>query len=215
MNDNMHIGLDKITTRVYREITRIFRRQTFRNMDIKKISILGNSLGGLVAKKLIVELKNGYYTLNENIKLRSFVTTVTPHMGIGGSYTPLNIVRQLISILILDKTGMDLMDQEILEKTETKEFFDIKFENRVDYCLSAFDLNVPFWSCTKGIVGGVQDKENIIDNVYYLNGKFVFIPLDTCLNHGNVVGKHLNNTLITWKQDKVLESMKHIRSQFE
>jgi hypothetical protein len=117
----------------------------------KKLSIIGNSLGGLVAKLLIVDLEKSIGTGNENIVLENFITLVTPHHGILGPFSIMNTIRVMVCALVCQlNLSRELLFSNIVEKTETSDFKRLAkmFTKRVSYTLSTFDTMVPFWSST-------------------------------------------------------------------
>lgn len=169
-NDIMNpiMGLRYSVNIIYNQIKDVICNNIKNITDPCRISIIGNSLGGLVAKLLIIKIHNeGLMELREmylqNIEYKNFITVVTPHMGISfpKHYSfidtlsdPLNYIRIVFSYFFLFWTGDDLRTTNLLNQTETPEFLSIArmFDNVVSYSLSTFDSNVPFFSSSRGFV---------------------------------------------------------------
>lgn len=150
MPGNMVEGLNRTAESAAKSIIDQIKQLHYSN--IKKISIIGNSLGGLVAKKVLEKIDNFNLDSQYHFEYENFVTLVTPHLGISGSYTPLNLIRLFISYFLWD-TGSNLRNPSLLAETETLEFKRIvmKFNKRANYVSNGIDLNVPAWSSRFGL----------------------------------------------------------------
>lgn len=237
--NNSFNGIEESANVIYRQVSQLIKTRTnnYGQGYLKELSLVGNSLGGLITKKLIVKLKSDLEFIPdfryangtvEKIKLQNFVTVVTPHYGIGMDETPFNLIRLFISYsLFRSQTMLDLRSNSIIEKTETNEFNDVlsKFKNKMNYVLTTFDLNVPFSSSIRCIACGFKESSILFPttkeivkttlNIDNIKLETVFVPINSLLNHGNVIGKHLNNQFVTWNRQEVLNSINHIKGNFQ
>lgn len=238
MRLNLYAGLESTTNHAFVQIANYL--ETTRNREIKKVSIIGHSLGGVVAKMLLVkisQLNRLDLTVND-IEYNNFITIATPHLGISGDYWPLNLIRILLTIPMV-YTGIDLRDTNLLNRTETNRFKEVvnKFNKRSNYVLSTLDLNVPAWSSrfdrdmelqydtinpkkeSKEKRAKLRNKLEDIRHLYMpindIHWDNYIVPIHTLLNHANIIGKYVHNSFVTWNQEEVINSMNHIRSQFK
>ncbi len=276
---NFYSGLDSSVNFTYNEIKdKLCKR--IKNYECK-ISIIGNSWGGLVAKLLIVKLKNLLLDKIDGerintITFENFITTVTPHFGIGKAYkyeegennakikatinaftfgyinkriligidtrSKYPFYDDLINGAIIDirillsyltsQTGRDLRDPEIFIRTETEEFRKIMmwFNSVINYSLFTYDLNVPDWSSIIGRYDTFKEiQEELITqnksldkdigcttkNMYDIHRIMCIVPINSFLNHGNLIGKHLDRSSITPNREEVENSIRHIRNWFK
>jgi hypothetical protein len=244
MSGTMWNGLNKITEQVAHDIVKHLNTKSMHYTQTYKLSIIGNSMGGLIAKKVLEKINETNEDIHYYFEHEHLIMVVTPHLGIGGDYGILNMIRLFFSYFMFD-TGSDLRDVNILNNTETEEFKKIakRFKSRSNYVLHNLDLNVPAWSSRFRV-----DTENLIkmerfkkhrfcseEDEFYcgksksnfdqildipivhndLNWDTYVVPMHSLLNHGNVIGKHHNTWWITWYKEEVENSMKHIRSLFD
>jgi hypothetical protein len=260
MYRNMEVSLDLTTNVAYGIID-----EHIKDWDsVKSLSFIGNSLGGLISKKVLSKLSTKLESEAPHVKLENFINLVTPHHGIFGDFYPINLIRIFICTLLNSDLSLDLLGGNIINNTETQDFKRIVslFENRISYALSTFDSNVPFWSQTlQGPAINIDHKMKYDSPPYLFEGdslimsywsilrritqpspinsktkiieiplktiteikitsneidwKLVFVPINSLLNHGNIVGKHLHNDWITPNKKEVLDSIKHIKNNFK
>jgi len=81
-----------------------------KSIDLKRISIVGNSLGGLYARYAVNCLYNNYDGTVAGLSPHCFITIATPHLGIR-DFTYINLPLPLKEALsfALHTTGRDLM----------------------------------------------------------------------------------------------------------
>lgn len=188
---------------------------------IKKLSIIGNSMGGLVAKDLLYVLFQDpqVYRYTSSIKLDQFICTVTPHYGAQDENVILNTIRKTVATLFFSQTGHDLFSEETRPIPE-QDYYIKLFNKRISYVLSTFDTNVPYASASMNSHLKIGDSitETKVNHMG-LNWLFYTVPIHSGLPfnigaHGNIMGSHFNNEWITSNRTEVLESMNHIVAQF-
>ena len=193
------------------------------NKQINRISIIGNSFGGLIAKSMLYYLD--MYSTYKNITQENFINVVTPHLPIKGS-SPIDYIRWYLCYYLFKNAGKDLLGEYILYKSNDFEFKNYygdivkKYKKRISYGLNggleSYDINVPYYSYTAEL-NLTSNKSKIAENniIWHTSEwKFYTIPIFSLFSHGNAVGKHLNNRFVTWNKEQVIQSIKHIRNNF-
>lgn len=137
-------------------------------------SMLGHSLGGVIARYVLPDLLE-YWHKNRNnftVRLRQFITIGTPHLGIRrvGGNLPKNLWKNAVAWFSISKLGGEIPAQlhyeaEQLEDRDIQnpklpnvlllqmcfgKFYDalLKFETRTLVAVTHFDFSVPFPSAS-------------------------------------------------------------------
>lgn len=193
---------------------------------MKKISVVGHSLGGLYAKGLIIKMFENKL-IADDVKLMNFVTFSTPHYGACGrinhdlKWIPFiadvtyNLVKTHILKFCMDKIGWDLY--RVPMWINNTHVVINKFKNRINYVSVHFDRSVPFWSASMNLRGKLDDK-----NIKEYRTKFgksawrtYTVPLSPYhpFNHVNIVGKNLNG-IFTFHNDRIKKVIEHFNKWF-
>lgn len=170
-------GIEIIGYRTLLEIYQFIK--CFKDGPITKISVLGYSMGGLVARFVLGKMFGEYHDLFEGIEPQIFITMATPHLGVQ-FYNPrryffkglLQFCMKLIGSNIIGKSGRELFvvnkHNEILVKLGEGEYLEAlrKFKWRVAFANVNNDRSVAFYT------GFISDCDPFINTGNQL--KYVF-----------------------------------------
>jgi hypothetical protein len=183
--------------------------------DFESVSFFGMSLGGILAKMVVVHLKVLWHPL----ELETFVTVSTPHDGFEcGLFMSilLSFIPQPTVLHELYRYG------HTLERANAVMHYRAHwFSNGLNYMSSTYDDMVPIESSSLGLwdYSQLNTSNGIYEHDVHTqlgSWKFVFVPMTgTLRRHGNMIGKHVNNPFITWDREPALKSMQHIASNFK
>lgn len=170
-------GIEIIGIRTLVEIYQFIK--SFKDGSITKISVLGYSMGGLVARFVVGKMFGEYQDLFEGIEPQIFVTMATPHLGVQ-FYNPrryffkglLQFGIRLIGSNIIGKSGRELFvvdsSNDILVKLSKGEYLEAlrSFKWRVAFANVNNDRSVAFYT------GFISDRDPFISTGNQL--KYVF-----------------------------------------
>lgn len=200
----------------------------------KKLSIIGNSQGGIIGKLLIIGMSKYF----NKLKKINFITVATSHLGIGLNYVNHTTIGKggvlqwhyiipkcdwhdyiKYYLSFLTKSSNELANHLLYIKTENVFFINElqQFKHKINYILSGYDLNVPFWSSSYGAPNLKRDDHRIEYHNITLHGierEFYTVPIHSLLAHGTIIGKW-KNALFTWDRHLVDNSMEHISNRFK
>ncbi|CAR26696.1 hypothetical protein ZYGR_0H05190 [Zygosaccharomyces rouxii] len=190
-------GIEIIGYRTLLEIYQFIK--CFKDGPITKISVLGYSMGGLVARFVLGKMFGEYHDLFEGIEPQIFITMATPHLGVQ-FYNPkryffrglMQFGMRLIGSNIIGKSGRELFvvnkHNDILVRLGEGEYLDAlsKFKWRVAFANVNNDRSVAFYTgfisdCDPFINTGNQLKyafEEEIPGKNYTYGPPRIIDLD-------------------------------------
>lgn len=188
MNYNAIMSLEETTDWTYQVCKHHIKDWS----NVESLSFIGNSLGGLVAKKLLDRMSHELL-LHNHVKLENFITLVTPHKGIGNDFSLMNLLRMgVVMTLLNDHLAFSLLLGKRTEnEINTTLFLTMikKFKNKTSYALSSFDSNVPLWSATlQDINQGKKFYKSLThDGVVSLDRHKVkfFVASDDSLDNGD------------------------------
>ncbi|GAV52686.1 hypothetical protein ZYGR_0AG06770 [Zygosaccharomyces rouxii] len=164
----------------YRTLLEIYQFITsFKDGPITKISVLGYSMGGLVARFVLGKMFGEYRDLFEGIEPQIFITMATPHLGVQ-FYNPrryffkglLQCVMRLMGSNTIGKSGRELFVvnkyNDILVRLGKGEYLDAlsKFKWRVAFANVNNDRSVAFYT------GFISDCDPFINTGNQLNYVF-------------------------------------------
>lgn len=155
----------------YRTLLEIYQFITcFKDGPITKISVLGYSMGGLVARFVLGKMFGEYHDLFEGIEPQIFITMATPHLGVQfynprGSFLKglLQFGMRIIGCNIIGKSGRELFvvnkHNDILVKITKGEYLNAlrKFKWRIAFANVNNDRTVSFYT------GFISDCDPFID----------------------------------------------------
>lgn len=242
--------LNRQTNNIYNEILFYFKEEnpnpwfkqkteTLNLSNYKKISFIGNSQGGIIAKLLCVKMKDFFSDLEKD----NFITIATPHLGIGLKYFNQTIKAyknkngiKKVQIIPIDinydiydyfknvlsyftTSSLNLSSPLLYIETEDEYFIkELKNYNKtINYILSGYDLNVPFYSSSYNLPNIKRDDNKIeYHNItlHTIKREFYTVPIHSLLAHGTIIGKW-KDAFFTWDKHLVDNSMKHIVERFE
>lgn len=172
-------GIDLGAERVANEIETYVEDLRKNGKHVKKLSIVGYSLGGLVARYVIGLLcSKGFF---ERIRPLNFTTFAAPHLGVRtpilgvqsklwnflGSSTLSVSGRQLFLIDRFKETGMPLI--AVLAESDSVFIRALRmFKNRVLYANCINDRSAPYYTTSISMTDPFQDLDSITMN--YLPG---------------------------------------------
>lgn len=144
----------------YRTLVEIYLFiKNFKSGPITKISVLGYSMGGLVARFVLGKMFGEFHDLFEGIEPQIFITMATPHLGVQ-FYNPrksffrglLQFGMRLIGTSIIGKSGRELFvvnqSNDILVRLSSGEYLEAlkKFKWRVAFANVSNDRSVAFYT---------------------------------------------------------------------
>ncbi len=216
----LNYGLMESSKKIYEEI-----KKGVDMNNMKKISFLGNSLGGLYSKLLLKLMKEG--GLLNGIKKETFITIATPHLGLTPTtLSKLNLLEETwngikviyLRLFVRGKIGKDIIfPSPVRELTESSKIIS-GFKNRINYSNARFDVLVPFWSSSMELDPSKLDYHGIKEHktkLYEVEWRTFTVPITMLhpFNHGNIIGKYLDGR-ITFNNDKIRVSIKHVNKWF-
>jgi hypothetical protein len=158
-----HDGIEAGGTRLANEINNLIQELWNRESQNVRISLVGNSLGGLYARYALSLIQWQGHRKKQMIIPHHFVTTATPHLGIGHQQTYLPLPR-FVEIPIahaIRRTGKDLFRiSNIIEDMTLDDKFTAplsRFRRRIAYInVYGTDFQVPtptaaFWADTDSV----------------------------------------------------------------
>ncbi|CAI4051391.1 hypothetical protein SKDZ_15G2100 [Saccharomyces kudriavzevii ZP591] len=150
-------GIEIIGYRTLIEVCEFIR--DYEDGKITKISVMGYSQGGLVARFMIGKMLTEFKELFEDIEPQLFITMATPHLGVE-FYNPMDITYKSVlyatlrafGSTILGKSGRELFiansSNDILVKLSQDEYFEALslFKWRVAFANVKNDRTVAFYT---------------------------------------------------------------------
>ena len=198
--------------------------KSIRLSEMKTLSMIGHSLGGLYAKALIYKMKE--FDVVNDTALENFITIATPHNGVVGfsdynMYHPLKSVydrfKKQFLMNFMRGVGPDLVNVSSIPVILSKDIIDA-FKNRINYVGVHFDASIPFWSGSMRLNETDLDFENIKEyetELHEKTWKTFTVPLTPYhpLNHANIIGKHLDG-IFTFNKNRIRTILNHINKWF-
>lgn len=184
----------------------------------KTMSFIGNSMGGLIARQLACTVDDRFDIYPTPYL---FITTVTPHISLDRDRGLWAYFKRGIAELIFGRlTFNDLYTENGFFKVPESLASQVmsKYAARLNYVLSTWDSHVPYFSASMNETLEMPSSKGEFGMTRTRNGWIHFtVPIYSLFNHGNVVGKHMTNPLITptWLRVYVHNSINHIRKQFD
>ncbi|SCU77683.1 LADA_0A01684g1_1 [Lachancea dasiensis] len=135
---------------------------TFPKNEITKISFVGYSMGGLIARFIIGKMFTECHELFQNIEPQLFVTFATPHLGVhfflrqhrSGHHRAISRLLSTLGTTVLGRTGRQLFiqdnlpEQSILVKLSKGEYLEGlgRFKHRICIANVKNDRTVAFYT---------------------------------------------------------------------
>lgn len=137
------------------------------NPTLQRISFVGNSLGGLYARKAVQQLHQSRSARIAGLCPEAFVTIASPHLGTRKlAWCPPPV--QLLSPIVAGQTASDLfLHNTVLEAMTDKPHLEAlrSFKRRVLYANSEGDLMVPrYTSAIESALSALDPRERLMAN---------------------------------------------------
>ena len=168
-------GVDICGERLAEDIESTVVRLSENGKQVKKISMVGYSLGGLIVRYAIGHLgQKGFFN---TIEPAVFVTFATPHMGVRSpSSNAFSFLFNFISGRLVSRSGEQLQLLDEYDKTQNKAMLEIlsdpdqvyfkylsKFKTRRSYANVANDRTVGYWTAGLELRDYFFNKKGKID----------------------------------------------------